>query len=108
MQGGCEEAAGAPHELWRLIGPRCMLPRASASSRHSRASHVQQADGHLPMGAPESRVSSLLSSRVLFMLSIHRVSTGPSNRIHFWSSDSSLVKRGCERVTHQRQGRYRL
>ena len=40
--------------------------------------------------SPLSSVSSLLSSSSVFMLSIHRVSTGPSNRIHFWSGLSSL------------------
>ena len=44
----------------------------------------------MEMRSPLSSVSSLLSSSSVFMLSIHSVSTGPSNRIHFWSGLSSL------------------
>lgn len=40
--------------------------------------------------SPLSKVRSLLSSSRVFMDSIHRVSTGPSNSIHFWSGVSSL------------------
>jgi len=42
------------------------------------------------MRSPLSSVSSLLSSSRVFILSIQSVSTGPSNRIHFWSELSSL------------------
>lgn len=42
--------------------------------------------------SPLMSVSTLLSSITEFMLSIHRVSTGPSNMIHFSSGVSSLVE----------------
>ena len=43
------------------------------------------------MISPLMRHSFLLSSSTVFMLSIHRVSTGPSNTTHFLSSFSALA-----------------
>mmetsp|Transcript_5801 Transcript_5801/g.17737 ORF Transcript_5801/g.17737 Transcript_5801/m.17737 type:complete len:318 (-) Transcript_5801:1272-2225(-) len=56
----------------------------------SSTSNSRDTCGGIAMRSPDSRVSSLLSSSVVFIDSIHSVSTGPSNRIHFWSGDSSL------------------
>ena len=60
-----------------------------ACLRSSTSNRMLTCAGML-MRSPLSSVSSLLSSSSVFMLSIHSVSTGPSNRIHFWSSPSSL------------------
>ena len=46
--------------------------------------------GGIDILSPDNSVKSLLSSKSVFIDSIHSVSTGPSNRIHLKSLDSSL------------------
>lgn len=51
--------------------------------------------------SPLMSVRTLLSSMTEFMLSIHRVSTGPSNTIHFSSGVSSLVDDNYHSMTEK-------